>query len=92
MDHGTGIVIGETTIIGQNVRLYQGVTLGAKSFPKDAAGNPIKGVPRHPIVEDDVIVYAHATILGRITVGKGSVIGANMWVTDEVPPGGRLFK
>lgn len=92
MDHGTGIVIGETTIIGTNVRLYQGVTLGAKSFPKDADGKPIKGIPRHPIVEDDVIVYAHATILGRIVVGKGSVIGANMWVTDEVAPGSRLFR
>ncbi len=92
MDHGTGIVIGETTVIGQNVRLYQGVTLGAKSFPKDAHGNPIKGIARHPIVEDDVIIYAHATILGRITVGKGAVIGGNMWVTDPVPPASRLFK
>lgn len=92
MDHGTGVVIGETTIIGQNVRLYQGVTLGAKSFPKDANGNPIKGIPRHPIVEDDVIIYAHATILGRITVGKGSVIGGNMWVTDSVPPGSKVFQ
>ncbi len=92
MDHGTGIVIGETTVIGTNVRLYQGVTLGAKSFPKDAQGNPIKGIARHPLVEDDVIIYAHATILGRITVGKGSVIGGNMWVTEEVPPGSRVFQ
>lgn len=92
MDHGTGIVIGETTVIGSNVRLYQGVTLGAKSFPKDANGNPIKNIPRHPLVEDDVIIYAHATILGRITVGRGSVIGGNMWVTESVTPGSRVFQ
>jgi len=92
MDHGTGIVIGETAIVGNNVRLYQGVTLGAKSFPLDADGNPIKGIPRHPIVEDDVIIYAGATILGRITIGKGSVIGGNVWLTKSVPPGSRVLQ
>ncbi|MBU1410393.1 serine O-acetyltransferase [Myxococcota bacterium] len=86
MDHGTGIVIGETTIIGANVRLYQGVTLGAKSFPVDEHGNPLKGMPRHPIVEDDVTIYAGATILGRVTIGRGAVIGGNVWVTTSVPP------
>ncbi len=92
MDHGTGIVIGETTIIGKNVRLYQGVTLGAKSFPLDKDGHPIKGVPRHPIVEDDVIIYAGATILGRINIGKGSTIGGNVWLTDPVPAGSKIQK
>jgi len=90
MDHGTGIVIGETTIIGENVRLYQGVTLGAKSFPLDETGHPIKGIPRHPIVEDDVIIYAGATVLGRITIGKASTIGGNVWLTDPVPAGSRV--
>ena len=90
MDHGTGIVIGETTIIGKNVRLYQCVTLGAKSFPLDKDGHPIKGVPRHPIVEDDVIIYAGATILGRINIGKGSTIGGNVWLTDPVPAGSKI--
>lgn len=90
MDHGTGIVIGETAIIGKRVRIYQGVTLGAKSFPLDEKGNPIKGIPRHPIVEDDVVIYAGATILGRITIGKGSVIGGNLWVTSDVPPYSKL--
>lgn len=85
MDHGTGIVIGETTIIGKNVRLYQGVTLGAKSFPLDEKGRPIKGIPRHPIVEDNVIIYSGATILGRIKIGKNSTIGGNVWLTEEVP-------
>ncbi|MCX6113459.1 MAG: serine acetyltransferase, partial [Proteobacteria bacterium] len=87
MDHGTGIVIGETTIIGRNVRLYQGVTLGAKSFPLDKEGHPVKGIPRHPIVEDDVIIYSGATILGRITIGKGSTIGGNVWLTESTPAG-----
>lgn len=86
IDHGTGTVIGETAIIGKNVRLYQGVTLGAVSFPADDNGNPIKGIPRHPIVEDDVIIYAGATILGRVTIGKGSEIGGNVWITSDVPP------
>ena len=91
IDHGTGVVIGETCIIGNRVRIYQGVTLGARSFPLDAAGNPVKGVPRHPIVEDDVIIYAAATILGRITIGRGSTIGGNVWVTRDIPPGSRLM-
>lgn len=90
IDHGTGVVIGETTVIGNNVRLYQGVTLGAKSFPLDAAGKPIKGVDRHPIVEDDVVVYSGATILGRIVIGKGSSIGGNVWLTHAVPPGSKV--
>lgn len=90
MDHGTGIVIGETTIIGKNVRLYQGVTLGAKSFPLDKEGHPIKGVPRHPIVEDDVIIYAGTTVLGRITIGKASVIAGNVWLTESVPAGSKV--
>jgi len=90
IDHGTGVVVGETSRIGDRVRIYQGVTLGAKSFPLDEKGNPIKGVDRHPIVEDDVVIYAGATILGRITVGKGSSIGGNVWVTQSVPPGNRI--
>lgn len=90
IDHGTGVVIGETCIIGNNVKLYQGVTLGAKSFPLDAEGNPIKGIPRHPILEDDVIVYSNASILGRITIGKGAVIGGNIWVTQDVPAGASI--
>lgn len=87
IDHGTGVVIGETCEIGRNVRIYQGVTLGAKSFALDDDGNPIKGVPRHPVVEDDVIIYSGATILGRITIGKGAVIGGNVWLTRDVAPG-----
>ncbi|MBI5868806.1 MAG: serine acetyltransferase [candidate division Zixibacteria bacterium] len=90
IDHGTGVVIGETCVIGNRVRLYQGVTLGAKSFPLDADGNPIKGIPRHPIVEDDVIIYSGATILGRVTIGRGSSIGGNVWLTHSVPPGARI--
>jgi serine O-acetyltransferase len=90
IDHGTGVVVGETSVIGRNVRIYQGVTLGAKSFPLDEHGNPIKGIDRHPIVEDDVVVYAGATILGRITIGKGSSVGGNVWVTRSVPPGSRV--
>lgn len=92
IDHGTGIVIGETCIIGNNVKLYQGVTLGAKSFPLDENGNPIKGIPRHPILEDNVIVYSNATILGRVTVGQGAVIGGNIWVTDNVPAGAHIVQ
>ena len=87
IDHGTGVVIGETAIIGQRVRLYQHVTLGAKRFPADASGALIKGNPRHPIVEDDVVIYAGATILGRITIGAGTTIGGNVWLTQSVPPG-----
>jgi serine O-acetyltransferase len=86
IDHGSGVVIGETSVIGNRVRLYQGVTLGAKSFPLDENGNPIKGIDRHPIVEDDVIIYSEATILGRVRIGRGSVIGGNVWLTRDVPP------
>lgn len=92
IDHGTGVVIGETCIIGRACRLYQGVTLGALSFPKDANGNLIKGQPRHPVLEDNVTVYAGATILGRITVGKGAVVGGNVWVTHDVPAGVKLIQ
>ncbi|MBZ5498966.1 MAG: serine acetyltransferase [Acidobacteriia bacterium] len=90
IDHGTGVVIGETCVIGNRVTLYQGVTLGAKSFPLDENGHPIKGVPRHPIIEDDVIIYSGATILGRVTIGRESVIGGNVWLTRGVPPGSRV--
>ena len=86
IDHGTGVVIGETAIIGDNVRIYQAVTLGARHFPTDDEGNLIKGDARHPIVEDDVVIYAGATILGRITIGRGSTIGGNVWLTQDVPP------
>lgn len=85
IDHGTGVVVGETTIIGERVRLYQAVTLGAKRFPTDENGVLLKGGERHPILEDEVVVYAGATILGRITIGKGSSIGGNVWVTKSVP-------
>lgn len=86
IDHGTGVVVGETAVIGERVRLYQHVTLGARSFPADDSGALIKGRLRHPIVEDDVVVYAGATILGRITVGRGSTIGGGVWLTHSVPP------
>ncbi len=92
IDHGTGVVIGETCVIGDNVKIYQGVTLGAKSFPLDDDGNPIKGIARHPIVEDNVIAYAQATILGRITIGKDSVIGGNVWVTNDVAPNSKVLQ
>lgn len=92
IDHGTGVVIGATCIIGNNVKLYQGVTLGALSFPLDEDGNPIKGIPRHPILGNDVIVYSNATILGRITIGDRSVIGANRWVTDNIAPDTKIYK
>ena len=85
IDHGTGVVIGETAIIGQRVRLYQAVTLGAKRFQKDDNGVLIKGNLRHPMVEDDVVIYAGATILGRVTIGSGSIIGGNVWLTHSVP-------
>ncbi|MBI2374080.1 MAG: serine acetyltransferase [Deltaproteobacteria bacterium] len=90
IDHGTGVVIGETTEIGRRVRLYQGVTLGARNFPVDNSGEIIRGAPRHPIVEDDVIIYANATVLGRIRLGQGSVIGGAVWLTESVPPGSRV--
>ena len=92
IDHGTGVVIGATCVIGNHVKLYQGVTLGAKSFPLDKEGKPIKGILRHPILEDDVIVYANATILGRITIGKGAVVGANVWVTRDMKPRSKKYK
>ncbi len=92
IDHGTGVVIGATCIIGNHVKLYQGVTLGAKSFPVDANGHPIKGIPRHPILEDSVIVYANSTILGRITIGHDAIIGGNIWVTEDVKPGKRIIQ
>jgi serine O-acetyltransferase len=87
IDHGTGVVIGETAVIGEHVRLYQAVTLGAKRFPVDEHGALVKGNLRHPIVEDDVVIYAGATILGRITIGRGSTIGGNVWLTRSIPPG-----
>ena len=90
IDHGTGVVIGETTIIGQRVRVYQAVTLGSKSFPTNSEGELQKGIPRHPVVEDDVIIYAGATVLGRVTIGKGAVIGGNVWITSDVAPGSHI--
>jgi len=90
IDHGTGVVIGETAVIGEQVRLYQAVTLGAKRFPSDADGRPKKGLARHPIVEDGVVIYAGATILGRVTLGRGAVIGGNVWVTTDVPAGAHI--
>jgi serine O-acetyltransferase len=90
IDHGTGVVIGETCIIGNNVRLYQGVTLGAKKFSLDDSGNPLKDEPRHPIIEDNVVIYSNANILGRITVGKNSVIGGNVWIVNDVPANSKI--
>ena len=90
IDHGTGVVIGETAIVGEHVRLYQAVTLGAKRFPADVTGALIKGEPRHPIIEDHVVIYAGATVLGRITVGRNSSIGGNVWLTRSVPPGSNI--
>lgn len=92
IDHGTGVVIGETAVIGERVRLYQAVTLGAKRFSVDESGALIKGQPRHPIVEDDVVVYAGATILGRVTIGRGSVIGGNVWLTRSVPANSNIVQ
>lgn len=93
IDHGTGVVIGETCTIGKRVKLYQGVTLGARSFPKNPDGTLVKGEKRHPDVEDEVVIYAGATVLGGDTViGKGSVIGASVWVTSSVPPGSKIMK
>lgn len=91
IDHGTGVVIGETCIIGNHVTLYQGVTLGAKNFTLDSHGHPVN-TPRHPIIEDNVTIYSNSTILGRITVGAGSVIGGNVWLTYSVPPGSRILQ
>ncbi len=92
IDHGTGVVIGETCVIGKGCRIYQGVTLGALSFPRDGDGALRKGLARHPLLEDNVTVYAGATILGRVRIGANSVIGANVWVTQDVPPGTRLIQ
>jgi len=91
IDHGTGVVIGETCIIGNHVRLYQGVTLGAVRFRMDENGLPLN-IPRHPILEDNVVVYANANILGRITIGRDSTIGGNVWLTNSVPPGSRILQ
>jgi len=92
IDHGTGVVIGETCTIGDNVKMYQGVTLGARSFTLDENGNPVKGIKRHPDIEDDVIIYSGASILGGDTViGRGSIIGGNVWLTHSVPPGSRVY-
>jgi serine O-acetyltransferase len=91
IDHGTGVVIGQTAIIGNHVRLYQGVTLGAKGFSYDENGLPVD-LPRHPIIEDDVIIYSNSSILGRITIGKGSIIGGNIWLTHSVPPGSKILQ
>jgi serine O-acetyltransferase len=86
VDHGTGVVIGETTEIGDRVKIYQGVTLGALSFPKDSEGNIIRGRKRHPTLEDEVTIYSNATILGPVVIGARSVIGGNTWITHDVPP------
>ena len=90
IDHGTGVVIGETAVIGRNVRLYQGVTLGAKRLETDDAGSLLRGYLRHPLVEDDVVIYAGATILGRVTIGRGAIIGGGVWLTESVPPCSRI--
>ncbi|MFC1499002.1 serine O-acetyltransferase EpsC [Verrucomicrobiota bacterium] len=90
IDHGTGVVIGETSVIGENVKLYQGVTLGAVSFEKDEQGNPVKGIKRHPDVGDNVVIYAEATILGNVSIGANSVIGGNVWLTHSVPPDSKV--
>ncbi|MCH5318965.1 MAG: serine acetyltransferase [Paramuribaculum sp.] len=92
IDHGTGVVIGATAIIGKNVKIYQGVTLGAKSFIRDSANNPVKGHLRHPIIGDNVVIYANTTVLGRINIGHDAVIGGNLWITEDVPPGERLVQ
>lgn len=86
IDHGTGVVVGETTVIGDNVKIYQGATLGAMSFPKDERGRVIKGGKRHPTIEDNVTIYAEATILGNVVIGKNSIIGGNVWIKQSVPP------
>lgn len=91
IDHGTGVVVGATSILGHNVTLYQGVTLGAKNFPQEEDGTLVKGIARHPILGDNVVVYANATILGRITIGNNATIGGNLWVTHDVPEGMKLF-
>ena len=92
IDHGTGVVIGETSRIGKNVKMFQGVTLGARSFPLDESGNPIKGIDRHPKIGNNVIIYSNSTILGPVTVGDGAVIGGNIWVDQDVPAGAKLVQ
>ncbi len=92
IDHGTGVVIGATSVIGKNVKIYQGVTLGARSFTLDEDGNPVKGIARHPIVGDDVIIYSNTTVLGRVTIGTGAVIGGNLWSTFDVEPGEKIIQ
>ena len=92
IDHGTGVVVGATAIIGKNVKLYQGVTLGAKSFDVDEQGNPIKGIPRHPIIGDNVVIYSNTSILGRISIGANAVIGGNIWITEDVAEGEKLVQ
>ncbi|MDE5918365.1 MAG: serine acetyltransferase [Duncaniella sp.] len=92
IDHGTGVVVGATAIIGDRVKIYQGVTLGARSFVTDDSNNPVKGIPRHPIIGNDVVIYANSTILGRVSVGDGAVIGGNLWVTRDVAPGEKLIQ
>lgn len=87
IDHGTGTVIGETSVIGNNVRIFQGVSLAGEKLPPDENGNAIRGVPRHPILEDNVTVYSNATLLGKIRIGKGATIYGNVWITGDVPPG-----
>jgi serine O-acetyltransferase len=91
IDHGTGVVIGETCVIGANVKIYQGVTLGALSFQKDKKGRLIKGIKRHPNVEDNVVIYSGATILGNVTIGRNSVIGGNVWLTHSIPPDSTVY-
>ncbi len=92
VDHGTGVVIGATSIIGNRVKIYQGVTLGAKSFPREEDGTLIRGLMRHPIIEDDVVIYSNTTILGRVTIGSKARIGANLWITEDVPSGSILSR
>ena len=92
IDHGTGVVIGATAIIGNNVKLYQGVTLGAKSFTYDENNNPVKGIPRHPIIGDNVVIYSNTSVLGRITIGNNAVIGGNIWVTEDVAENEKLVQ
>lgn len=91
IDHGTGIVVGQTTVIGEHVRLYQGVTLGAKSFRYDEEGLPMD-IPRHPVIEDHVTIYSNTSVLGRITIGHGSIIGGNIWLTNDVPPNSKILQ
>ena len=92
IDHGTGIVIGATAIIGHHVKLYQGVTLGAKSFTYDENNNPVKGIPRHPIIGDNVVIYSNTSVLGRITIGNNAIIGGNIWITENVGENEKLVQ